>query len=197
MGTFAKDTYDSASRAALVGGTTTLIEMCCPSRGEDAWEGYQLWKSKAEGVSACDYSFHMAVSRFDDKTAGQLRKIASDGIQSFKVFLAYKGFFGIDDSELYQTLQLAKELGVIVTAHCENETLISEKQKELLSHGKTGPEWHEPSRPMSVEAEGVQHLMSFAEATGTEVYVVHTSNDQQCKQQWTRDNGVSKLRSKP
>lgn len=177
MGTYAKDDYATASRAALIGGTTTLIEMCCPSRGEDTWDGYQLWKSKAENISACDYTFHMAVSKFNESTAEQLRKIAAEGIQSFKVFLAYKGFFGIDDDELYQTLKLAKELGVIVTAHCENETLIAKLQHQLLSDGKTGPEWHEPSRPMCVEAEGVQHLMTFAEMTGAEVYIVHTSND--------------------
>ncbi|MEM9185420.1 MAG: dihydropyrimidinase [Planctomycetota bacterium] len=175
MGTYAKDTYDSASRAALVGGTTTLIEMCCPSREEDPIEGFELWKSKAEGVSACDYTFHMAVSRFDDATPAKLRQIVDVGVASFKVFLAYKGFFGVDDTELFRTLQLAKELGVIVTAHCENETLVAQLQQRLLAEGKTGPEWHEPSRPVRVEAEGVHHLMSFAEQTGAHVYVVHTS----------------------
>lgn len=177
MGTFAKDDYASASRAAIVGGTTTLIEMCCPSRAEDPWEAFQLWKSKAVGISACDFTFHMGVTRFDDQTDFQLRRIVAEGISSFKVFLAYKGFFGVDDTELFKTLKLAKELGVVVTAHCENETLVAELQKQLLSEGKTGPEWHEPSRPMQVEAEGVQHLMSFAESTGAEVYIVHTSND--------------------
>jgi dihydropyrimidinase len=178
MGTYAKDDYRTASQAAIVGGTTTLIEMCCPNRTENPWEAYQLWRSKADGISACDYTFHMAVSRFDDQTASQLRRIVADGISSFKVFLAYKGFFGVDDAELYQTLKLAKELGVVVTAHCENETLVAELQKQLLSEGKTGPEWHEPSRPIQVEAEGVQHLMTFAELTGAEVYIVHTSNDE-------------------
>ncbi len=176
MGTEAKDTYDSASRAALVGGTTTLIEMCCPSRGEQPLEALELWKSKADGLSACDYTFHMGVSRFDASAEQQLREIVGRGIASFKVFLAYKGFFGVDDAELFQTLKLAKELGVVVTAHCENETLVAELQAQLLAEGKTGPEWHEPSRPMRVEAEGVQHLMSFAELTGAHVYVVHTSN---------------------
>lgn len=175
MGTYAKDDYDSASRAALVGGTTTLIEMCCPSRGEDPLEQYKLWKSKAEGLSACDFTFHMGVSRFDAETAAKLREIVADGIASFKVFLAYKNFFGVNDAELFETLKLAKELGVIVTAHCENETLVAELQQQLLAAGKVGPEWHEPSRPRQVEAEGVQHLMTFAELTGAAVYIVHTS----------------------
>src|SRR5262250_391284 len=107
MATFAKDTHETGSIAALVGGTTTFIEMCCPSRMDDAIEGYGLWKSKAEGHSACDYSFHMAVTKFEKCTEGQLREIVGDGIASFKIFLAYKNFFGIDDGELYQTLELA------------------------------------------------------------------------------------------
>jgi dihydropyrimidinase len=150
--------------------------MCCPNRTEEPWEAFELWKSKAVGISACDFTFHMGVSRYDDRSEIQLRRIVDEGISSFKVFLAYKGFFGVDDTELYKTLRLAKELGVVVTAHCENESIVAELQKKLLSEGKTGPEWHEPSRPMQVEAEGVQHLMTFAEITGAEVYIVHTSN---------------------
>ena len=118
----------------------------------------------------------MGVSRFDASAEEQLREIVKRGIASFKIFLAYKGAFGIDDTELYHTLRLAKELGVIVTAHCENETLVAEMQKRLIAEGKTGPEWHEPSRPVRVEAEGVHHLMTFAELTGAHVYIVHTSN---------------------
>lgn len=175
MGTHAKDTWDSASRAALVGGTTTLIEMCCPSRDDDPLEALDLWMAKAEGNSGCDYSFHMGVTRFDDSTPAKLRSIVERGIASFKVFLAYKDFFGVDDTELFRTLQLASELGVIVAAHCENATLVAERQQQLLREGKTGPEWHEPSRPAEVEAQGVRHLMTFAEATGAHVYVVHAS----------------------
>lgn len=176
MGTFSKDDYATGSKAALMGGTTTLIEMCCPSRSDDPREAIRLWKSKAVGISSCDYTFHMGVTRFDDGTADALRAIvAEEGVTSFKVFLAYKGAFGIEDTELYQTLSLAKELGVVVTAHCENADLVAETQKKLVSEGKTGPEWHEPSRPVAVEAEGCHHLMTFAELTGAEVYVVHTS----------------------
>ncbi len=176
MGTFAKDTYATASRAALVGGTTTLIEMVCPSRADDPLESYELWKSKAAGQSACDYAFHMGVTRFDQHTPDQLRKIIDDGTASFKVFLAYKGAFGVDDAELFRTLELAKRWGIIVTAHCENAEAVAQLQQHLLAAGKTGPEWHEPSRPPVVEAEGVHHLATFAGLTGAHVYVVHTSS---------------------
>src|SRR5580658_4019861 len=175
MSTFAKDTHETASVAALAGGTTTYIEMCCPSRMDDTLEGYQLWRSKAEGHSACDYSFHMSVTKFDEKTADQLQQIVWDGISSFKIFLAYKGFFGVEDGEMYQTLALAKKLGVIVTAHCENAELVSRLQAQLMAEGKIGPEWHEPSRPESVEAEGTGRFATFVENTGAAGYVVHLS----------------------
>jgi dihydropyrimidinase len=175
MATFARDTHESASIAALIGGTTTYIEMCCPSRLDDALEGYHLWKSKAQGSSACDYSFHMSVTRFGEETEGQLREIVADGIGSFKIFLAYKNFFGVDDGEMYRTLELAKRLGVIVTAHCENAELVARLQQSLLAEGKTGPEWHEPSRPETVEAEGTHRFATFVETTGAAGYVVHLS----------------------
>lgn len=175
MATFAKDTHETGSIAALVGGTTTYIEMCCPNRNDDALEGYHLWKSKAEGNSACDYTFHMAVTKYDSQTEAELREIVADGISSFKIFLSYKNFFGVDDGEMYQTLMLAKELGVITTAHCENAELVGRLQQQLLSEGKTGPEWHEPSRPEAVEAEGTGRFATFLETTGATGYVVHLS----------------------
>jgi dihydropyrimidinase len=176
MGTLAKDDYDSASRAALVGGTTTLMEMVCPAREDDPLEAFTLWNAKAEGLSACDYGFHLGVTRFDEGVEAQLRRIvAEQGVRSFKVFLAYKGAFGIDDAELFGVLKLAAELGVVVTAHCENAELVANLQAELVAAGKVGPEWHERSRPAAVETEGCHHLVTFAELTGAEVYVVHTS----------------------
>jgi dihydropyrimidinase len=175
MATFAKDTHETASIAALVGGTTTYIEMCCPNRSDDALEGYHLWKSKAEAASACDYTFHMSVTKYDEATESQLKEIVRDGISSFKIFLAYKNFFGVDDSEMYQTLVLAERLGVITTAHCENAELVARLQQMLIQQGCTGPEWHEPSRPESVEAEGTARFATFLENTGATGYVVHLS----------------------
>ena len=175
MGTFSKDTYETGSQAALVGGTTTLIEMCCPARKDDALSSFNLWMSQAVGKSACDFTFHMGVTKYDEQTEAELREIVKRGISSFKIFLAYKGAFGVDDTELYRTLKLAKELGVIVTAHCENETLVAERCKELLAAGKIDPGQHHESRPPAVEAEGVHHLMTFAELTGAATYIVHLS----------------------
>jgi dihydropyrimidinase len=175
MGTCAKGTYLTESKAALAGGTTTLIEMICPSRSEEPLAAFELWKSKAEGKSACDFTFNMGATRFDALAEAQLKEIVAAGISSFKVFLAYKGAFGVDDAELFAIMRLAKSLGVIVTAHCENADAVAAKQRELLAEGKTGPEWHEPSRPETIETLGVQHLTAFAAIHGTSCYLVHTS----------------------
>ena len=175
MGTYAKDTYETGSRAALIGGTTTIFDMCCPARNMEPAEGFRIWTEQSAGRSACDYAFHMGVTGFDAGRAAQLRHIVEAGVASFKIFLAYKGAFGIDDAELYQTLRLARELGVVVAAHCENETLVAERQQELLAAGVRGPEGHHESRPPLVEAEGVHHLMTFAQLTGAHVYIVHLS----------------------
>jgi dihydropyrimidinase len=182
MGTFAKDTHETASRAALVGGTTTFIEMVCPASNERPLEAFELWMDKAKGKSACDFSFHMGVTRYDREAEADFKEIVSRGNASFKIFLAYKGAFGISDEDLYHAMTLAKKLGVIVTAHCENADLVFELQKKLLSQGKTGPEFHYWSRPPVVEAEGVHHLMTFAETTGAHVYAVHTSCEQSVRE---------------
>ena len=182
MGTYAKDTHETASRAALVGGTTTFIEMVCPARTDRPLEAFELWLDWARGKSACDFTFHMGVTRYDEEAERDFVEIVKRGNSSFKIFLAYKGAFGITDEELYATLRLAKKLGVIVTAHCENADLVFELQKKLLSEGKTGPEFHYWSRPPVVEAEGVHHLMTFAGMTGAHVYIVHTSCEESLRE---------------
>lgn len=176
MGTFAKDTHATGSQAALIGGTTTYIEMLAPAGSENLRDGWNTWTGMAAGQSACDYSFHIGVTRWDAETEATLRELAAQGMKSFKVFLAYKGAFGIDDHALYQVCRLARELDVVVTAHCENAELVAELQRRLLSEGKTGPQWHEPSRPEGVEAEGTAHFATFIEMTGAKGYVVHLSN---------------------
>ena len=178
MGTFSADDYESASKAALVGGTTTLIEMICPGPKDEPWDAYQLWRSQPKKKAAVDYTFHMSVVRYDQKVREQFKRIVKDGVASFKVFLAYKGALDLSDEHLFTMMQDAKDMGVIVTAHCENAEAIDAMQKALLGAKKTGPEFHGPSRPPVVEASGVHHLCSFASLTGAHVYTVHTSCDE-------------------
>ena len=181
MGTHAKDDYESASKAALAGGTTTLIEMICPGPTDEPLDAFETWLSQAGGKAAVDFTFHMAVVRFEEGKGkrgairDQFKEIVDHGISSFKIFMAYKGALDLPDEHLFALLTRAREWGVITTAHCENPVAIDEMQRLLISQGKTGPEWQEPSRPTRVEAEGVHHLCTFAELTGAHVYCVHTS----------------------
>jgi dihydropyrimidinase len=177
MGTFAKDTHETGSKAALAGGTTTFIEMCCPNRNMDLLDGYEEWKNLASGHASCDYAFHMAVPKWENnRTESQLDKILADGTTSFKIFLAYKDFFGVYDDELFNILTYAAKHGVITTAHTENADLVAKMQARLLAEGKTEPKYHEMSRPDFVEAAGVNHFAAFLQLTGAKGYVVHLSN---------------------
>lgn len=176
MGTNAIDDHASATQAALAGGTTTVIEMICPGPDDEPQAAFDEWKQLATAGACCDFSFHLAVVRFDALAKQQIRElVANAGVQSFKVFLAYKGALDISDENLFSLMTLARELGVTITAHCENAEAVDAMQKKLLAEGKTGPECHEPSRPRCVEADGVNHLCGFAELTGATVYIVHTS----------------------
>src|SRR5258705_12984858 len=113
MGTYAKDTHETASKAALVGGTTTFIEMICPARSDGPMAAFELWLGKAQGNSACDFTFHMGVTRYDDAAEKQFVEIVKRGLSSFKIFLAYKSALRVTNREPYQTSRLAKKLSVI------------------------------------------------------------------------------------
>ena len=136
MGTYAKDTHETGSKAALMGGTTTFIEMCAPNRTMDLVDGYEEWKEKAEGNAHCDYTFHMAVPKWEEgKTEAQLDRIVGDGISSFKLFLAYKDFFGVYDDELFNVLSYAAKHGIITTAHTENAEAVAQMQAGTAGQG--------------------------------------------------------------
>ena len=176
MGSFACDNYETGTKAALCGGTTTVLDFVIPGRTEEPLKALETWHSQAKGHAACDYAFHMSVMRFDDQIKSQLREIVTkEGISSFKVFLAYKGSLGIEDAELYHTLKFAKEQGVMVMSHCEHADMIVELQKELVAANKLGPEYHYASRPPLVEADGTHHFCTMAQLLDVPVYIVHLS----------------------
>src|SRR5205809_6020796 len=107
MGTYAADDYDSASKAALAGGTPTLVEMICPGPTDGPFDAFQTWKSKADSISAMDYTFHMSVVRFEPEVRDEFKKSVESGVASFKVFLAYKGALDLSDENLCAMMQLA------------------------------------------------------------------------------------------
>jgi dihydropyrimidinase len=178
----AQDTYETGSRAALIGGTTCFIDFISPNADEEPLACLEIWDKKSQGRSACDYTYHMAVTRYDDLEKEQLRETVKKGITSFKVYLAYKDTIGLDDYGLFHTFKQANELGALVVAHCENATIIAEMQKQLLAQGKTEPRWHYWSRPPLVEAAGVRHALTFAAMHHAPVYIVHTTCEEALKE---------------
>ena len=147
MGTFAKDTHESASQAALVGGTTTFIEMICPGRTEKPLEAFELWLGKAQGKSACDFTFHMGVTRYDARRSG-ISRDRQTGREQLQDLSGLQGRLGVTDEELYKTLRLARRTG----GHHhrplrERGSDPGTAKAKLLAEGKTGPEYHYWSRP--------------------------------------------------
>jgi len=171
----AKSNFANCTRAALLGGTTCLMDFAGAGREKDFDEAWAAWSAQAGGQASCDYAFHLMVRRFDSELQRQLERLVARGLKSLKIYLAYKPALAIPDEDLLRILQFAAANGLVVMAHCENAELIPFLQQQLLAAGKTGPEWHEPSRPPMVEAEGVCKFLTFAAAAGAKAYVVHLS----------------------
>jgi dihydropyrimidinase len=171
----AKSDYANCTRAALMGGTTCIMDFAGAGQEKDFDSAWAAWEAKAAGQASCDYGFHLMIKRFDAELERQLEALVERGLKSIKVYLAYKPALAIGEDDLFRVMEFAAKHDLVVMAHCENADLIPALQKKLLAEGKTGPEWHEPSRPPMVEAEGVCKFLTFAAAAGARAYVVHLS----------------------
>ena len=173
MGTVSADDFETGMASGIAGGTTCIIDFCIPNRGQSLLEGLKLWKERSKKAVA-DYSFHMAITGWGEKTAEEMRAVVQEhGITSFKVFMAYKGAIMVDDGELYQVMKQAAKLGAIVTVHAENGDAVFALQKELVAAGLLGPEYHPVSRPSSVEGEATNRALMMARLHGATAYIVH------------------------
>lgn len=176
MGTTAKDDFATGTIAAVAGGTTCIIDFVIPDKSVPMMDGFAQWMAKAEGKSVIDYGFHLAVTWWDKSVQRELGLAYNAGMTSFKTFLAYKGAIGIEDSELYQIMGTAKELGgAMVTVHAENAEIVWQLQQKLLAEGKTQPIDHAHSRPPIVEAEGTHRAITMAAIHDAPVFIVHMS----------------------
>ncbi len=175
MGTVTMDDFYSGTAAALAGGTTTIIDFVIPNPKQPLMEAYKTWRGWAE-KSACDYTFHVAITWWDDTVHEDMGKLVRDhGVNSFKHFMAYKNAIMADDETLVKSFRRSLELGAIPTVHAENGELVFQLQKELMAKGITGPEAHPLSRPPEVEAEAANRAIAIANVIGTPVYIVHVS----------------------
>lgn len=174
-GTVSADDFESGTRAAAFGGTTTIIDFAIQTKGRSTIEGLDAWHAKAEGKATIDYAFHMIITDMPDERLPEMNKLADEGITSYKLFMAYPGVLYADDATLYRTFRRAGDNGTRICMHAENGIVIDEIIKEAIRDGKVSPRWHAHTRPTRMEAEGVHRAISIAEVAGVPLYIVHLS----------------------
>ena len=176
--TDAKTDYAQCTRAALLGGTTTICDFAGSGAEADIDAAYARWEETVADTGAfCDYAWHATVTRFDLETRRQLEaRLAAGHLRSLKVYLAYKPALAISDPDLLALLDFAAANHLVTIAHCEHPDVIPYLQNRLFASGCTGPDAHEPSRPPFVEAEGVTRFLTLAAATGAPAYIAHISS---------------------
>ena len=191
-GTVSADDFETGTRAAAHGGTTTIIDFAIQSKGQEIREALDIWHKKADGKTAIDYSFHMIVTDLPREKLGEMKKlIHNEGVTSFKLFMAYPGVLLSDDATIYRAMCTAGEEGGLVCMHAENGIVINEIIEKALAEGKREPKFHALTRPTKAEAEGVNRAIALAEMAESPVYIVHLScHDALKKVQEARDYGV-------
>jgi len=169
------DSFETGSRAALRGGTTTVIDFACPNKGETLHRGLELWHEKADGKTFCDYGFHMTIDDWNPGVEAELPAMFAAGISSFKMYLTYPAMM-IGDRDIYLALKALKKLGGIAGVHCENAGVIDGLVAERKAAGKLSVASHPLTRPPYLEAEAVSRLLRIAQAADCPVVVVHLTN---------------------
>ena len=174
MGTFSSDTHETGTRAALYGGTTTVIDFVLQKQGHSLKEALAEWNSRARGTAVGDYSFHMAVTDYNENTKAEIKTmIEEEGITSFKTFMAYKGALMIDDRQMVGLMQEVKEQGGMVTVHATNGDMIDYLVAKHRAEGKLSPLYHYLSQPEVTEAEASNRFVDMINYTGCPGYIVH------------------------
>jgi dihydropyrimidinase len=174
-GTFAKDTFESGTRAAAFGGTTSIVDFAVQSRGKSLREGLDAWHAKAEGNAVADYGFHMIMSDVNDDTLKEMDQLVAEGIPDFKLFTAYPGVFYSDDGAIFRAMQQTGKNGGLIMMHAENGLAIDIVAADLVNDGKTDPLYHGIARYPVFEGEATNRVIRLAEAAQVPVYIVHLS----------------------
>jgi dihydropyrimidinase len=174
-GTFAADTFETGTRAAAWGGTTTIVDFAVQSVGESAMEGWEKWMDKARGNCAIDYGFHMITGDINDQTLKEMELLVREGVTSFKMFMAYPGVFYSDDGQILRAMQKAAEDGATICMHAENGIAIDVLVEQALERGETDPIHHGIVRKSILEGEATHRAIKLAELTGVQLYIVHLS----------------------
>lgn len=174
-GTYSSDNFETGTKAAAIGGTTSIIDYAVQPKDKTLNETIDIWNEKAKGKAVIDYGFHLAVTKLNDTTREELPKLLKNGFPSFKVFMVYDGM-RLRDGELMEILKIAKDNDGLVCVHAENYDSINYRIEGLLAEGKTEPIYHAVSRPQKCEAEATNRAVKLAEMLDAPIYIVHVSN---------------------
>jgi dihydropyrimidinase len=174
-GTFSADTFETGTRAAAWGGTTTIVDFAVQAKGTSLQATLDKWHAKADGNCAIDYGFHMIVSDVNDTTLKEMDACIDAGVTSFKMFMAYPGVFYATDGEIVRAMQQAAGNGALIMMHAENGIAIDQLVAEALAAGRTEPLQHGLTRPAELESEATSRAITLAGVTGAPLYVVHLS----------------------
>jgi dihydropyrimidinase len=174
-GTFAKDTFESGTRAAAFGGTTTIVDFAVQSKGKSLREGLDAWHAKAEGNAVVDYGFHMIMSDVNDSTLAEMDQLVAEGVPDFKLFTAYPGVFFSDDGAIFRAMQRTASNGGLIMMHAENGLAIDVIAADKVAAGVTDPLGHGQARYSVLEGEATNRVIRLAQAAEVPVYIVHLS----------------------
>lgn len=172
---FSSDDFFTGSRAALAGGTTTIIDFVTPKRGQSILEALELRKNEAE-KAITDYMFHVSAVEFNENTEKELKQCIAMGIRSFKVYMAYKSNIGLNDDDIRKVLKIVGKANGVVAVHCETGDEIEVLRNQYFEQGSIEPKYHALSRPWNTEAQAVHNLLEMAKEAGCAVYLVHISS---------------------
>jgi len=190
-GTTSSDDFETGTRAAAFGGTTTLIDFAIQYKGQTLRTAFDTWMQKASAKAVCDYAFHCIITELADAQLDEMNALVREGVTSFKLFMAYPGVFMLDDGSIFKALRTTATNGGLVCMHAENGNAIDVMVQQALAEGKKAPKYHALTRPTTAEAEATSRAIALAEMAGAPVYIVHLScNDALEKVREARDRGL-------
>jgi len=176
-GTFSSDDFETGTRAAAFGGTTSIIDFAVQSKGMPLRQALDTWHKKADGKACIDYGFHMIITDLPDAYIPHMDDMVREGVSSFKLFMAYPGSLMADDATIFKAMKKTADNGALICMHAENGNVIDVIVKQAVAEGKKTPIYHGLSRPTTAEAEAVNRTIALAEMAGVPVYIVHVSCD--------------------
>ena len=190
-GSNSADNFLTGTRAAAIGGTTTIVDFAIQSRGTKMRAALDTWWKKAEGKACIDYCLHMIVTDLGDAGLEDMDDLVREGVASFKLFMAYPNVLMVDDATIFKALRQTAKNGALICMHAENGSVIDVIVQQALAEGKTAPIYHALTRPTLAEAEAVHRAIAMAEMAGVPVYIVHLSSEDALNQvREARDRGL-------